>query len=588
MCLVSLAIEVQLYRKFTPVYTQTECGNQTATMDRLALGVESIEIGMQIEVTCRNPNPYAIEILASTPGQVFVQFSEDKHAEKVQLGNLRVLPGSSLGENSGGVVRVRMDTEIKGTQADTMLPHFLSETVPIMMLLQFDVGVSISFGLGSWSVSAPFKKSCGLNMGGVLVNQFLPEDNSKRSNRLGPLICRDSFDGLLPQLPRVGEKAETPEDGNMGFSAAQVAPQEVEAGELLKTVSLGASIAMSFFSFVVLSLGSFAVVAHAGGLHGLVSDMRTGGCCCGSSFFRLLGGHAWNGVLDTLASSVSVIGISVAFSGLRVPAEKLQVPKVAREEEPKSCPRSVWLWRASVGKEELETPQLAEPDGARWLRRLLLDRTPVSQRGFGSAPHAASASPTSCPAKANASSGYHRLSTVAGDVVSPPRNLLQSSNLSPRKASHNRDDIIRSTTAPLLSAVSARRAELVEASGSWGDERPPSPLPRPPRSDHQAPRWSRTSSAPYVVAGDSVSVASVASPTSNAAAVHIGSASPQRHCSSSSLAVAAGSPVSAAFSEQTRAPDLARSAAFEEDPAKRWKARLNEPGEVPERCIVTV
>merc|ERR1719203_623796 len=61
-----------LYKKFTPVYTATECGDQMATLDQFQLGVDAIRVGILIEVNCKNPNPYKIQILSSTPGQVWI------------------------------------------------------------------------------------------------------------------------------------------------------------------------------------------------------------------------------------------------------------------------------------------------------------------------------------------------------------------------------------------------------------------------------------------------------------------------------------------------------------------------------------
>mmetsp|Transcript_122347 Transcript_122347/g.318038 ORF Transcript_122347/g.318038 Transcript_122347/m.318038 type:complete len:544 (-) Transcript_122347:226-1857(-) len=489
LCLVSCALQVQLYRKFTPVYTKTECGNQTATMDRMALGIDSIDIGLQIEVTCRNPNPYAIKILASTPGQVFVQLSEDQAKEKVPIGKLRVLPGSSLGEESGGVVRVRMDTSVKGE----LVPHFLSDVaVPLMMVLQFDVSVSMSFGLVRWSLTAPFKKSCGLRVAGILVNRFLPEDNSERSQRLGPLICRDAFDSLLPQLPRVGEKAETPEDGNMGFSAAQVAPQEVGVGEVVKTVSLGTSIALSWVSCIVLSFGSLAAFAHAEGLKGLLSDVR-GGCRC-----SLLVGYAWNGSLDMLTSVLSVMGIASASSG----------------------------WRMSIEK------------------------------------------------------------------------FKRSNQSSSQKACSDRDITERLRSMPLLFVVSARRSDLTEAS-AYDDEQPPSPRPRPPRSERNVNgtsgdrhRRRRASSAPYMPCGDSVSAAGEASTTpdlvAHAEARSESVAGDPLQCSSCAIVGAAAGPIASASlpKEGSEEPDV--GVAFTENLTKQTQSKLGQPAELPESDVITV
>lgn len=231
-----------LLRKLTPVYTATECGHQEAELDQFSVGLQTIHVSMKIQVSCSNPNPYKIDILSSTPGRVFIGGMENPK----EVGKLAVIPGSYLPEMGHGTVRVRMNAEISGETSDELLPHLLADAaLPIFMELKFNVGVYVSFGLGSWGVTAPFKKDCGLKMMGLLVNQFQDQEDTRKQGRLGPLVCRTSFTGMV--LPRIGEESETPADGNMGFSAAQVAPMEVEAGECAKNVSLISLILISWF-----------------------------------------------------------------------------------------------------------------------------------------------------------------------------------------------------------------------------------------------------------------------------------------------------------------------------------------------------
>eukprot|EP00930_Biecheleria_cincta_P095484 TRINITY_DN87444_c0_g1_i1.p1 TRINITY_DN87444_c0_g1~~TRINITY_DN87444_c0_g1_i1.p1 ORF type:complete len:494 (-),score=82.00 TRINITY_DN87444_c0_g1_i1:23-1504(-) len=233
---------ISLWRKLTPVYTATECGHQEAELDQFSVGLQTIHVGLNIQVSCSNPNPYKIDILSSTPGRVFIGSEEDRK----EVGKLAVIPGSYLPEMGNGVVRVRMNADISGETSDELLPHLLADAaLPIFMELKFNVGVYVSFGLGSWGVTAPFEKACGLKMMGLLVNQFQDQEDTRKQGRLGPLVCRASFTDMV--LPRIGEESETPADGNMGFSAGQVAPMEVEAGETVKNLSLWSLILISFF-----------------------------------------------------------------------------------------------------------------------------------------------------------------------------------------------------------------------------------------------------------------------------------------------------------------------------------------------------
>lgn len=239
-----------LFFKFTPVYSATECGNQTPLLDDFSIDQNGIHVGLEIDVTCQNPNPYRINILESEPGRVLV----GNGGTKLQVGYLNVIPGSFIEQRGSGVIRVRMDATISGEKSVTLLPHFLEDAeVTISIELKFSVGITISFGiLGSWGTTAPFQKDCGLNIAGVLVQQY--KSTSGKSTRLGPLICRDSFEGLV--VPSINQDPSLlPDDGNMGFTAAQVAPEEVRKGEMAKNISLGTIISLSY-------LGSVVIIFH--------------------------------------------------------------------------------------------------------------------------------------------------------------------------------------------------------------------------------------------------------------------------------------------------------------------------------------
>mmetsp|Transcript_39471 Transcript_39471/g.113470 ORF Transcript_39471/g.113470 Transcript_39471/m.113470 type:complete len:642 (+) Transcript_39471:80-2005(+) len=502
-CLMSCFMEASLYRKFTPVYTETECGNQTASLDRMSLGVDEIEIGLTIEVTCRNPNPYALRIVASTPGVVFVKVGD----EHITLGDLDLVPGKGLPEYGAGVLSVRMDTKLTGSQAEQLLPHFLTDqTVPILMELRFNIGVAISFGVTHWSVTEPFRKACGLRMSGMLVNQFLPADNSERSNRLGPLICRDSFIGLSQELPPVGEKSETPEDGNMGFSAAQVAPGEVAAGEMLKTVGLGVSFVMSLFWFIIFSLGSSATFAHHSGFKGLMGDLWASH---NGFYSRVLVGHAWNGAVIVLEGIVGPCGFS-APPGWFVPAEQLIPPPRPIVCQPEVLPASgaplcrADCWRSFFGG-------AAEGNASDPLR------------------------PRDIVACKKGAVGYQRLASVAPDTASPvkmteadfPQHAKSARDLVTTEAPSVEDLPVRSTTAPVLNAVTARRAGLWEAS-PFDDQRPISPPPPfQPRSRSACPPLPSTDEASAVNRYDDPSPMIMPSPSAFSMDVAISESAPK-------------------------------------------------------------
>eukprot|EP00913_Durusdinium_trenchii_P015918 g14959.t1 len=64
-------INAYLFVKFTPVYSATVCGDQTAELKNFEMG-ETIHVSIEIHVVCSNPNPYQVEILSDTPGHVYV------------------------------------------------------------------------------------------------------------------------------------------------------------------------------------------------------------------------------------------------------------------------------------------------------------------------------------------------------------------------------------------------------------------------------------------------------------------------------------------------------------------------------------
>lgn len=217
-----------LYYKFTPVYRATECGDQEATLERFSPG-NTIRVGLLIQVTCKNPNNYAVQIKSAKPGRVFV--GKDRG---VMVGQLTLLEGSTLPQNSHGKIRVLMDAELSQAASVELLPHLLSDQeIPMFMELQFNVEVNVNFGVKSFGTTAPFKKKCGMNMAGILVNT---------ARRLGPMICRSSFDEIIGQIPHVGEATGR----KMSFGAAQMDPDRVLMGERLKNVSLFGVMALTY------------------------------------------------------------------------------------------------------------------------------------------------------------------------------------------------------------------------------------------------------------------------------------------------------------------------------------------------------
>eukprot|EP00439_Symbiodinium_sp_Y106_P012024 s7586_g1.t2 len=208
-----------LFIKFTPVYTATSCGDQTALLKKFEVG-DSIHVGVEIHVLCSNPNPCNVKILNDTPGHVYV--GKDRGTN---VGVLTLLEGSTLPSEGQGTIKVYMDSRISKDSSGTLAEQFLGKgEIPIYLELKFNVGVDISFGLQHFGTTAPFDKKCGMNIGGMF---------ERSQNKLGPMLCRGSFDEL-GDLPHLGEAVP----GEMSFSAAQMDPDRVQMGERLKNIGI--------------------------------------------------------------------------------------------------------------------------------------------------------------------------------------------------------------------------------------------------------------------------------------------------------------------------------------------------------------
>lgn len=216
-----------LFVKFTPVYSATFCGDQTAELRDFEMG-ETIHVSIAIHVVCSNPNPYEVKILSDTPGHVYV--GGDRGTD---VGVLTLVEGSALPAGGQGVISVLMDSRIARTSSGSLVEKFLGDgEIPIYMELKFDVGVNIAIGLIQFPpMSALFDKKCGMYIGGMF---------ERSANKLGPLICRDTYEQL--DLPHLGASA-----GGMTFSGTHMDPERIQLGEKMKNVCILGAGSLSFF-----------------------------------------------------------------------------------------------------------------------------------------------------------------------------------------------------------------------------------------------------------------------------------------------------------------------------------------------------
>lgn len=250
--LVLLGIfHIYLFARFSPVFSTIECGKTAARVEHLHFSTSSINASLRITVQCSNPNAYAIDILESRRGRVFVSNRQHPLGDLVEVGQLQVVPGSFLQEYGTGFIRIELSTVLADEVLGDFFPFILeTPSYPILLQLQFRIGIAVQFGcVGTWTTEASFDKACGLNMGGVF---------SHSPSLLGAVVCGQAFEEL--QIPPLGE--EVPADGNMGFTAQQVAADEVARGELAKNLSLGMTITCCFLgALLCLFLGGQKSIA---------------------------------------------------------------------------------------------------------------------------------------------------------------------------------------------------------------------------------------------------------------------------------------------------------------------------------------
>jgi len=207
--------------KLTPVYVATECATDGAELERFVPGRE-IKVRMKINVLCRNSNSYDVQVMTSHPGKVLLGEGRD-----IYVGNLSLVSGSRLPGKGVGIISARTDSEISPRQSAVLLPHLLMDVeLPIFVELQFDVGVGVQIGSRKLGIIAPFSKKCGMKLKGIMIGGT--------AKRLGPMVCKNSFEELDGNIPGVEESIP----GTMSFSAAQMDPVRIKMGEIAKNISI--------------------------------------------------------------------------------------------------------------------------------------------------------------------------------------------------------------------------------------------------------------------------------------------------------------------------------------------------------------
>lgn len=227
----SLAVfNLLLLYEFTPIYRQTFCAETAVDAGTAHFDVANVTMLLNLQMSCSNPNPYKIDILGSTPGMVYIGTGADPWQHRTQVGQMEIVPGSSLQEHGSGNVSVTVNV----SAPERLLPEMLKDTTfAIMIELRFQSSLDVSFGFGSWAATTPIDQACGFNVTTSLGGG---------STRFGKLACRPTFGDLI--IPLVDE--EPGGDHWIGFPGGEIAPEEVRNGTIAKNLSLGFIIIMSF------------------------------------------------------------------------------------------------------------------------------------------------------------------------------------------------------------------------------------------------------------------------------------------------------------------------------------------------------
>lgn len=218
-----------LDERFTPVYSPIVCRMGRARVTGVHGGLlTGFSLGLQMNTTCENPNPYSLTLESPEPANVYLG------PNKVQVATITDIPRTRLPSNGQGTVLANTDIELSAAAIAQMLSLLTASQIPIYMDQHIHLDVDVNFLFGRWQTQREFSKECGFNMeglgstlGNLITNEY--------EGSLGPMACADSFADLT--LPDVGAHGSR----DLRMFSVNVAPHEVEKAEQLKTAALSAA-----------------------------------------------------------------------------------------------------------------------------------------------------------------------------------------------------------------------------------------------------------------------------------------------------------------------------------------------------------
>eukprot|EP00929_Paragymnodinium_shiwhaense_P109948 TRINITY_DN76583_c0_g1_i1.p1 TRINITY_DN76583_c0_g1~~TRINITY_DN76583_c0_g1_i1.p1 ORF type:complete len:344 (+),score=64.22 TRINITY_DN76583_c0_g1_i1:68-1099(+) len=218
--------------RFTPVYTAIKCKFETADVTNIEVEGDGVAMYLQTNMECENPNPYSLDVESNEPSQVYIgpvtlPVIGVQLTPMTQVGEVVDLPKATLNAESTGQIHSVSKIVLSRSLLIAIAPAALTD-VPIKLDLKFDVLVDVSFVFGAWSTTVAFDKSCGMLLAGLPSVATNPE-----GAKVGPMTCADGFEELkLLPVSAAGS------DGEMVFAGINMAPEEIEEGNEIKTTAL--------------------------------------------------------------------------------------------------------------------------------------------------------------------------------------------------------------------------------------------------------------------------------------------------------------------------------------------------------------
>jgi len=245
------------FGQLTPVYANVPCWNQAAMLEEFVAGAGVIQMGLRVNVTCANPNAYDVEVQPPRafdrmpPPDVFV----GKFPMAVQAGKFVVAP-TTLPAGSGGPVQALASVELRGSDAEELLPHFMEDReVPLTLRLEFVVGARVGLGMMEWEGDARFQEDCGLEVRGILPRSYEPKVGGERREAppVSPMVCGKSWQRISTLMPHIDDRPEDLGSDGVDFMSAKMPGRDSARGEITKIVFLGGDIFLSYLVGAIVS-----------------------------------------------------------------------------------------------------------------------------------------------------------------------------------------------------------------------------------------------------------------------------------------------------------------------------------------------